>query len=474
MVKTKAAMHSQMLHEKSPANRTINSVSIGWITTAASFGFVVVQLDVTIVNVALQRISTDLHASMAALQWVVDAYALVFAVLLLSAGVLGDRFGAKRSFSFGFFLFAVASLGCGMAPNAPGLIASRALQGVGAALLVPSSLALLNHACEDDARRRAHAIALWTASGGVSIAAGPVVGGLLLSAFGWRSIFLVNLPVCLVGFLLTHFFASETKRHNRNKHLDLSGQFLAIVSLSGLTAAVIESRPLGFSSSLVIGGMILALFGGILLVIHERRIASPMLPLEFFSHPRFNSAVIFGVLVNSTYYGIIFILSLYLQRARGFSTIQAGLAFLPLTATFIFSNIASGWVSSRFGLRIPMAVGSLIGATGFALLFFFTDQTSFGGMLPAFALIPLGIGLAVPAMTTAILSSVDRIWSGTASAVLNAARQAGGAIGVAVFGALTNGEAAHQIISGLQVAAIISAGMLIAGSLISWIGIGRE
>jgi MFS transporter, DHA2 family, methylenomycin A resistance protein len=199
-----------------------------------------------------------------------------------------------------------------------------------------------------------------------------------------------------------------------------------------------------------------------------------MLPLEFFSHPRFNSAVIFGVLVNSTYYGIIFILSLYLQRARGFSTIQAGLAFLPLTATFIFSNIASGWVSSRFGLRIPMAVGSLIGATGFALLFFFTDQTSFGGMLPAFALIPLGIGLAVPAMTTAILSSVDRIWSGTASAVLNAARQAGGAIGVAVFGALTNGEAAHQIISGLQVAAIISAGMLIAGSLISWIGIGRE
>jgi MFS transporter, DHA2 family, methylenomycin A resistance protein len=474
MVKTTVTMHSQMIHEKKPANRTIHPVSIGWITTATSFGFVVVQLDVTIVNVALPRISTDLHASMAALQWVVDAYALVFAVLLLSAGVLGDRFGAKRSFSFGFFLFAVASLGCGMAPNAPFLIAARALQGVGAALLVPSSLALLNHACEDDARRRSHAIALWTASGGVSIAAGPVVGGLLLSAFGWRSIFLVNLPVCLVGFVLTYRFASETKRQHRSKHLDLFGQFLAIVSLSGLTAAVIESRPLGFGSPLVIGGFILALLGGILLVIHERRIASPMIPLEFFTRPRFNSAVIFGVLVNSTYYGIIFVLSLYLQRARGFSTVQAGLAFLPLTATFIFSNIASGWVSSRFGLRMPMAVGSLIGAAGFALLFFFTNQTSFGGMLPAFVLIPLGLGLAVPAMTTAILSSVDRVWSGTASAVLNAARQAGGAVGVAVFGALTNGDAAHQIISGLQIAALISAAMLVLGSLVSWTGIGRE
>ena len=332
-----------MLHEKRPANRAINPVSIGWITTATSFGFVVVQLDVTIVNVALQRISTDLHASMAALQWVVDAYALVFAVLLLSAGVLGDRFGGKRTFSFGFFVFALASLGCGIAPNALFLIPARALQGVGAALLVPSSLALLNHACEDDARKRAHAIALWTASGGVAIAAGPVVGGFLLSGFGWRSIFLVNLPVCLVGFALTHLFASETKHHGSAKHLDLSGQFLAILSLSGLTAAVIESRPLGFGNPLVIAGFILALLGGVLLMVHERRIASPMLPLEFFTRSRFSSAVIFGVLVNSTYYGIIFVLSFYLQRARGYSTIQAGLAFLPLTATFIFQTSPAGW-----------------------------------------------------------------------------------------------------------------------------------
>jgi DHA2 family methylenomycin A resistance protein-like MFS transporter len=466
-----STMHSQTIHER----KTISTNStISWIIAATSFGFVVVQLDVTIVNVALQTISTDLRASMAGLQWVVDAYALVFAVLLLSAGVLGDRFGAKRAFSVGFLLFGLASLACGIAPAAPFLIGARAMQGIGAALLVPSSLALLNHACENDARRRAHAIALWTASGGVAIAAGPVVGGMLLSGFGWRSIFLVNLLVCAIGLALTHRFVSETEHDSRGKHLDLRGQLLAIVSLTGLTAAVIESRPLGFGSPLVIAGFLLACVAGVVFVIHEGRTPEPMLPMKFFSQSRFSSSVIFGILVNSTYYGVIFVLSLYLQRARGYSTLQAGLAFLPLTATFIISNIASGWICSRAGLRLPMIVGSLIGALGFSLLFFFTNETPFGSMLGAFVLIPLGIGLAVPAMTTAILSSVDRIWSGTASAVLNAARQAGGAIGVAVFGALASGEAGHQILSGLKVAALVSAAMLVAGSLISWAGIGGE
>jgi DHA2 family methylenomycin A resistance protein-like MFS transporter len=158
-------------------------------------------------------------------------------------------------------------------------------------------------------------------------------------------------------------------------------QLLAIVSLTGLTAAVIESRPLGFGSPLVIAGFLLACVAGVVFVIHEGRTPEPMLPLKFFSQSRFSSAVIFGILVNSTYYGVIFVLSLYLQRARGYSTLQAGLAFLPLTATFIISNIASGWICSRAGLRLPMIVGSLIGALGFSLLFFFTNETPFGSML---------------------------------------------------------------------------------------------
>jgi DHA2 family methylenomycin A resistance protein-like MFS transporter len=192
-----------------------------------------------------------------------------------------------------------------------------------------------------------------------------------------------------------------------------------------------------------------------------------MLPLRFFWLPGFTPAIVFGVLVNCSYYGIIFVLSLYLQRALGYSTVQAGLAFLPLTGTFIVSNIASGWMAGRMGSRAPMILGALIGALGYGLLNRLGDQSTFFDMLPGFILIPAGIGLAVPAMTTAILSSVDRARSGTASAVLNAARQVGGAIGVAAFGALVSGVQAKQIISGLNVAALSAAALLIVATILA-------
>jgi MFS transporter, DHA2 family, methylenomycin A resistance protein len=197
----------------------------------------------------------------------------------------------------------------------------------------------------------------------------------------------------------------------------------------------------------------------------EARTAFPMLPLHFFRRPGFTPAIIFGVLVNCTYYGIIFVLSLYLQKALGYSTVQAGLAFLPLTGTFIASNIASGWMTSRTGSRSPMVLGGLIGAIGFGLLVQLGSRSNFLDMLPGFVLIPAGMGLAVPAMTTAILSSVDRTRSGTASAVLNAARQVGGAIGVATFGALVSGVTAEQIIYGLKLAALTAAALLTIATL---------
>jgi MFS transporter, DHA2 family, methylenomycin A resistance protein len=204
---------------------------IAWIIAATSFAFVVVQLDVTIVNVALPRIGAELGATVTELQWVVDAYTLSFAALLLSAGAIGDRFGSKRVFVSGFLAFAVSSLACGLAARAPLLIATRVAQGVGAALLVPNSLALLNDACGHDSGLRARAIGFWTAAGGVSIAAGPVVGGLLLTGFGWRSIFLVNLPICACGLALTLRQVSEMRRHIRS--FDLPGQLLAVAGLSG-------------------------------------------------------------------------------------------------------------------------------------------------------------------------------------------------------------------------------------------------
>jgi MFS transporter, DHA2 family, methylenomycin A resistance protein len=443
--------------------------SVAWIIAASSFAFAVIQLDVTIVNVALSRISAEFGATMVDLQWVIDAYTLGFAALLLSAGVVVDRLGSKQVFVTGFVGFAAASLACGLAPSPGFLNATRAIQGIGAALLVPSSLAILNDACAHDSRLRARAIGIWTAAGGVAIAAGPVVGGLLLTGLGWRSIFLVNIPICAFGIALTLRWVPPTQpNREKQRSFDLPGQALAIVALTAFIGAIIEARPLGITHPMVAAGSLLALVAGAAFIAVEARTASPMLPLHFFRLPGFTPAVVFGVLANCTYYGIIFVLSLYLQKAMGYSTVQAGLAFIPLTATFIVSNIASGWMAGRTGSRAPMILGGLIATVGFCLLDRLGGRSTFMDMLPGFILIPAGMGLAVPAMTTAILSSVDRARSGTASAVLNAARQVGGAIGVATFGALVSGVTAERIISGLNIAALTSAALLIIATIIAW------
>jgi len=444
-----------------------------WTLIATSFAFVVVQLDVTIVNVALPQISASLHSGVTGLQWVVDAYTLSFAVLLIAAGVLGDRFGSRRAYLCGFFVFTAASLACGLAGNILVLIVARAAQGVGAALLVPSSLALLNHSAEDDAKLRARMVGLWTAAGGISIAAGPIVGGLLLGPLGWRSIFLVNLPVgILVAYLTLRYIPRDSQSHG-GRSFDLPGQLLAMLTLTGLTGAVIEMRPLGWAHPVVVGGFVVAMACGLAFVFVEGQSAAPMLPLRFFTTPNFSPAVGFGVIVNLTYYGVIFVLSLYLQQARGYSALQAGLAYLPLTSTFIISNLISGWLIGRAGSRLPMTLGALIAATGYALLLALGPRTPFLIMMPAFMLIPGGMGLGVPAMTTAILSSVERSWSGTASAVLNTARQAGAAIGVAAFGAMVGGAKA-EIIPGLHTAAVISSSLLVLAALLAYLGIKKR
>jgi MFS transporter, DHA2 family, methylenomycin A resistance protein len=462
------------LNEGSSRSTTTNDLvspnqptaSPGWVIAASSFAFAVIQLDVTIVNVALPRISEDLGASLAQLQWVVDAYTLGFAALLLSAGVVVDRLGAKRVFSAGFVGFALTSLACGLAPGPGFLNVTRAIQGIGAAVLVPSSLAILNEACAHDWRLRARAIGIWTAAGGVAIAAGPVVGGLLLTWLGWRSIFFVNLPICALGLILTLRCVPPSQvSKEEHRSFDLPGQALAIVALTALIGAVIEARPLGITHPVLVVGWLLALAGMAGFIAVEARTASPMLPLHFFRLPGFTPAVAFGVLVNCAYYGIIFVLSLYLQKTMGYSTVQAGLAFLPLTGTFIVSNIASGWMVGKTGSRAPMVLGALIGAVGYLLLHRLDGQATFIEMMPAFVLIPAGMGLAVPAMTTSILSSVDRARSGTASAVLNAARQVGGAIGVAAFGALVSEVTGGQIVSGLKTAALSGAGLLIVATI---------
>ncbi|TPN88432.1 MFS transporter [Mesorhizobium sp. CU2] len=443
-----------------------NASRIGWTTLAASFGFALIQLDVTIVNVALPTIAQALQVEVAGLQWVVDAYAVTFAATLLSGGYLGDRFGARRVYLAGLAIFAVASLGCGLATNAALLIAARVAQGIGAAAMLPCSLALINHAAAGDPRRRAQAIGWWTAAGSIAIASGPVVGGLLLGIANWRGIFLVNLPVCLVGFVLT-LRAPETDLPQAEEGFDLPGQVLAVVALGAVCAAVIEAKPLGLAHGIVPALAVAGLTAGLGWLRREARAAQPMLPLSLFQARAFPAAVIYGAVVNLTYYGTIFLLGLYLQDVLGYSPVAAGLAFLPLTATLFVVNIVSGWWVSRAGSRLPLIAGAIIDAGGFALLALTAGAAAPQWQLSlAFVLIAGGMGLGVPAMTGAVLASVPRNRSGTAAAVLNAARQAGGATGVAIFGALA-GNAPMQLVSGLCLSALISAMSLVAVAALS-------
>lgn len=446
------------------------------VLLACSFAFIIVQLDVTIVNVALPEIGRELQAGVSQLQWVVDAYTLGFAVFLLSAGAMGDRFGSRSVFLGGFALFTLASLACAVAPDALALNLARAAQGIGAALLVPSSLSILNAVYAHDRTMLAKAIAWWTAAGGVSIAAGPVLGGLLMSVFGWRSIFWVNIPICVLGFWLTLRVVPALRHSGPARSFDLPGQLLAVVALTAFIGAVIETHALGLTHPAVIVALVAAVAAGVQFIRVEQRSAAPMLPLQLFKLAGFTPAVLFGVFVNFAYYGVIFVLSFYLQKVRGFSVLQAGLIFLPLTGTFLFANITSGWLQARVGSRKPMIIGGVIGGSGYALLGIFgiSETASFWAMLPGLALIPAGMGLAVPAMTTAILASVNKQQAGTASAVLNTARQVGGAMGVAVYGALVATPATAAILAGIEAAMAISTVLLLAGALLAVYGIAAH
>ena len=435
------------------------AAGVGWIVTALSFGFVVVQLDVTIVNVALPAMGRDLRADVSALQWTVDAYTPAFAALLPSAGVIGDRLGARGAYLAGFAIFGLASAACAFAPSAAVQVTSRVAQG------------LVNRASGQDAKRRRAVRRALDRRRRRLHRPGAGWGGLLLAWTGWRSIFWVNLPVCVLGAGLTLWCVRRAPANRRARSLDLRGQALAILFLVGLIGAVIEARPLGLGHPLVWGGAVAAMVAGGLFVAVEARVKAPMPPLGFLARPNFSPALLFGVAVNTAYYGVLFVLSLYLQRVLGFTALQAGLAYLPLTGTFIVANLVSGRLVGFCCSRLPMAAGAGICACGCVLLLRLGPHSGFLDMLPAFAMIPGGMGLGVPAMTTAILASVEHWDTGVASAVLNTARQAGGAVGVALFGALATG-AADRIVAGLHQLTLISALAVAGAGLLAWRRIG--
>jgi DHA2 family methylenomycin A resistance protein-like MFS transporter len=353
---------------------------------------------------------------------------------------------------WGFILFTAASLGCALAPTAMLLIAARAIQGVGAAILVPNSLALLSHAYPDD-KARGRAVGIWAAGASLTLTAGPLAGGGLIALVGWRSIFLVNLPVGLTGLWLTWRYAEETRR-SPSHELDLPGQAAAIATLGLLAGAIIEGGAIGWSNPLVLASFAAAAVCGVLFVLQERRAAQPMLPLALFAHRMFALTALDGLLVNVAFYGLIFVLSLYLQQVNGFSPFQTGLAFLPMMGLVLPVNLLAPRAAEKFGAPAVIATGALISAAGCAALLGIAEGTSYWGIGPQLAAIGCGLGLLVPPLTSALLGSVEKSRSGVAAGVLNATRQTGSVLGVALFGSLLG--AAGTFTTGARIALIIS------------------
>jgi MFS transporter, DHA2 family, methylenomycin A resistance protein len=429
---------------------------------AICLGYFMVILDATIVNVALPSIGRDLGGGVSGLQWVIDAYTVVFAGLLLSAGSVGDRLGARRVLDAGLGLFTIASAACALAPSLSVLVGARVAQGVGAALLVPSSLALLRAAYQD-APQRARAVGAWGAVAGVGAASGPILGGVLVAVASWRAVFIVNVPVGLVAmWLSSRHLPAAGERFDGG--FDPPGQVLGVVTLTLLTLGLIEGGSAGWASPLALAPLIAFVPSAVALIAVERAARRPMLPLELFRSRTFSGASFVGLAINLGFYGQLFAISLYFQRVRGFSALETGLALLPEGVFVALSSMLSGRLTSRTGPRLPMLAGLVCGAAGFAGLIAAGQSTSYLVLVPALIAAGAGMAFTMPAATAATIESAPADHAGIASGVLNAARQAGGAIGVALLGTLLAGR---SFVPGLHVAMGVSAGSFLVGAAVT-------
>ena len=399
--------------------------------TGICLGFLVVLFDATSVNVATGAIAGSLGASVTGVQWVLNAYTVAFAALMLTAGNLGDRWGSRRVYFGGTALFAVASAVCAAAPTAPVLIAARAVQGMGAAAVVPCSLALIAHRFPEE-KARSRALGIWGGVSGIGLAAGPVIGGGLVAAVGWRAVFLVVVPLAAASMVIVAVRLEEIPRRPATRP-DLAGQVLATIALVALTAALTETATLGWSDPRTLGLLGIAALAGGGFVLIEHRVSEPMLSPALFASARFSGATSVGLLFNFGLYGVLFCLALALERTLRQPAAVAGLALLPLTVVVAVGALVSGRLSTRFGPRAPMLLGLTGGLIATGLL------AAFGDHLGVAALSGLGavlgtVGLAMPAMTGVALTAAGPARAGLGAAVLNTARQAGGALGVALLG----------------------------------------
>ncbi|MFI7153598.1 MFS transporter [Nonomuraea sp. NPDC050022] len=434
------------------ANRRFGS---GPALIAALLGFFVITLDALVVNVALPAIGHGLGGGMAGLQWVVDGYTLMFAALLLSAGSVSDRIGARQAYAVGLAVFVASSAACGLAPNLGVLIAARLVQGAGAAVMLPATLALIREAFPDSAKR-AWAISMWALGGSVGTAAGPVAGG-LLTLIDWRMIFFVNVPVGLTAlFLLTRTARSP----RREAPIDWIGQIAAVAAMSALTYGAIEAGAVGLAAPPVLLALAMAVVAAVVFVVAQARGTHPMVPLPLLRSRTMAISAAVGFAMNVGFYGMIFLLGLYLQEMRGLSALSTGLAFVPMALLTAFVSPTSAWLSARFGARMPIITGQLLMATGLAILI--AAPAAAPTWLLVVLMIPVGTGgaLAVPSLTALLLDRVPAERAGTAGGVLNASRQTGGALAVAVFGALVADRAGF--VPGLHTGLLIAVAALAA------------
>jgi EmrB/QacA subfamily drug resistance transporter len=456
---------------ETPVELRLSSAPGRWVLTACVLGSAVTAIDSTVVGIALPAIGHNFALPVSSLQWVVTAYLVSLAGLLLVGGALGDRYGRRRVFVIGVTWFALSSLVCALAPDAGVLIAGRALQGVGGALLTPGSLAILQASFSKDDRARA--IGAWSGLGGVATAIGPFAGGFLISALSWRLIFLINLPLALVVVVITTRHVPETRDPDAAGPVDVLGATLVTVGLVGLAGGLIEAPTYGWSSPMITGMLAVAVAAFIAFVLVERRERYPMLPLAIFRSQQFSATNAVTFVVYAALGGALFLLPVQLEQVSHYSPLEAGSSLLPLTALMLAFSARSGALAVRLGPRLQMSVGPVMVGVGMLLLRLIGPSGNYlTEVLPGVLVLAVGLVITVAPLTSTALSSAPVEHAGMASAVNNDVARAGGLIAVALLPALSglNGHAylhPEELTAGFRHAVIFAGAAAAVGGLLA-------
>lgn len=444
--------------------------SLPAILLSTCMGFLVVQLDVSVVNVGLAALETAFDTDLTGLEWVINSYALVFSALLILGGACGDKFGAKATFATGFALFTLASVGCGLANGMATLIAMRAVQGAGAALLVPTSLTLIRLSFLEVEKRKS-AVAMWGACGGIALAAGPVLGGLLIQYLGWRSVFLINVPLGLIAIGLILRFAPASPRVD--KKVDVPGQISIACCLATLTYALTESGAQGWTMQ-TLSAACVALVCATLFAWIERRVKNPMLPPRLATNSVLMTMSLAGAVINFTFFGTVFVFSIYFQNVLHYDAFTTGLSFIPLTAVLTVSTMVSSRIARHVSALRIITAGFSLQIIGFIALSLMSLQSSPWLLNGALMLVGIGSATSVPSITNSMLSSVSQHDAGIASGFMASARQLGGVVGVAIFGSLIGHVQPAAFARGMSWAMLLAALALLLSISVSVITARRS